>query len=228
MTKNQTLSDEISGENQKLIPARLGFWSSLILTVLGGVYLVVMLLSVLFGQISLPPSESLQLFAAIETIIMAPLIIMLLTSVHYLVPKSKKVLSHCGLMFACVFAAMVSINRFVQLGVVRLSILGGDTEGLKRFLPYEPRSAMFALEQVGWGFFLGLALLFISLALSSKGFQKRVRYTFMLYSVLAIVSVVAYVVNSPIAAIGFVAWGLILYIGTALLTISFKNYEKHW
>lgn len=211
--------------NEKKLSLVLGFYSSLIITILGVIYFIVILILFITGNNTIPPSEPIQLFGAIETIIMAPLLIIIITSIHYIVAADKKILSHLAIVFCSIFAVMVSINRFVQLIVVRLSAMAGDIEGLKRFYPYEPGSAMFALEMVGWGIFLSIALLFIAFVFSSKGLQKYIRISFFSYAILGITGSIGLTINSPVSAIGFVAWGFILPAGTALLSVFFYKYK---
>ncbi len=206
----------------------LGILSSFLLTIIGILYFIVILVNLINGLMTLPPSEQIQNFAAIVSIIIAPLIIILCASIHDLTMKNKKVFSLLGIEFSVLFATFVCINCFIQLSTVRLSLLEGNIEGLSRFLPYDPRSAMFALEMVGWGAFLGLALLFMAFTVKNTGVCKMIKYTFLLYAFLGITSTIAFLVDSPLSTIGFVAWGLILYIGTGLLTITFIKYDKYW
>jgi hypothetical protein len=216
----------ISNSNEARLPAVLGFYSSLVLAIMGVIYFAVILVLFITGNNTIPPSEHIQLFGAIETIIMAPLLIIIITSIHYIVPPDKKILSHLSIVFCSIFAVMVSINRFVQLIVVRLSVITGDIKGLERFYPYEPGSAMFALEMVGWGIFLSIALLLVAFVFSSRGLQKYIRISFFLYAILGITGSIGLVVGSPVSAIGFVAWGFILPVSAVLLTIFFYKYKS--
>lgn len=206
----------------------LGMVSSLLITVVGLAYFIVMLIMFMNGMMTLPPAEKIQNFAAIVSIISAPLIIILCSSIHYLTPTRRKVFSLLGIAFSLIFAAFVCMNRFIQLSIVRLSILEGNMEGIYRFLPYEPRSAMFVMEMIGWGVFLGLALLFLAFTVKNKGLGKSIRYTFLLYGFLGMTSAISFIVDSPLSIIGFAAWGLILYIGTGLTAISFIKFDKYW
>ncbi|MBE3089248.1 MAG: hypothetical protein IMZ41_03090, partial [Actinobacteria bacterium] len=56
--------------NEKKLSLVLGFYSSLIITVLGVIYFIVILILFITGNNTIPPSEPIQLFGAIETIIM--------------------------------------------------------------------------------------------------------------------------------------------------------------
>ncbi|MCL4262912.1 MAG: hypothetical protein KJ069_06840 [Anaerolineae bacterium] len=117
----------------------------------------------------------------------------------------------------------VTINRFVQLGVVRQSIALGETEGITWFLAYGERSIMFALEMLGWSWFLGLAMLFAAPIFTAPGYQRWLRWLLILYGVLALISAVSHLLASPLVAVGLVAWGFILFLVTGLLVIYFQQ-----
>ena len=206
----------------------LGLLSALLITIVGSAYFIFMLIMLMNGKMTLPPAVEIQNFAAVVSIISAPLMIILCSSIHCLAPVRRRVFSLLGIAFSTIFAAFVCMNRLIQLSIVRLSILEGNMEGLSRFLPYEPRSAMFALEMTGWGAFLGFALLFMAFTIKNKGLGKYIRYSFLLYSLLGIASTIAFIVDSPLSVIGFAAWGLILYIGTGLCAISFTKFDRYW
>lgn len=206
--------------------ATIGFWSALGVTVAGAAYFAVVSFLVARGRFYLPLPDSVEVFAAWDTIASAPLLVASLVAVHRSVPHDRRVYSLLGVVFAAVFMVMVSINRFVQLTVVRPSLLEGNAGGLERFMPYGPRSVMLSLELVGWGFFLGLSLLSAAFAFSRKGVAGKVRYAFLCYAVLGIASTLAFLADSPLSAIGFVAWGVILPIGTAFLAAWFYRMRR--
>ncbi len=134
--------------------------TSLLVTLLGIVYGAAVAILALTGQMAFPPGEDVQLFGGVTTALAVLLLPVLFVSLHELAPENKRVFSRLAIVFCTLFAAFVGINRFVQLSVVRLSILEGNAEGLERFLPYDGRSALFALEMTGWGVMLGLAAFF--------------------------------------------------------------------
>ncbi|MDF2628921.1 MAG: hypothetical protein K0R39_2752 [Symbiobacteriaceae bacterium] len=210
-------------EDSTAAAVTLGYWSALLVTIAGFAYLAVISYLMATGSFTLPLPEAVEIFAAAVTIAAGPLLVAALVAVHYLVPAGRRTFSQMGVLFATVFMVMVSINRFVQLTVIRPSLLEGNMTGLERFMPYGPRSAMLSLELVGWGFFLGLGLLSAAFAFAREGVAGKVRCSFLGYAVLALASTMAFVADSPLSAIGFVAWGLILPIGTTFLTTWFAR-----
>jgi hypothetical protein len=201
----------------------LGFWSAALTTLGGVIYFLVILGAMLSGQFTFPPSASIQLFGGISSLLFCPLVVVVMACLHSLIPPEKKALSQISLGFTLLFALAVSINRFTQLGVVRQSLLLGSAPGVEWFLPYGDRSVMLGLEMMGWGWFLGLALLFAAPLFSQGRLQLWLRGLCILYAVLGLTSSVAYLLASPLSVIGFAAWGLVLYVITGLLAVYFRR-----
>ena len=180
----------------------------------------------LTGNFNFPPSGFLQLFGGVSSLVLCPLLVVLMASLHSILPSGKKALSLISLGFTLLFAMAVSINRFSQLGVVQQILATGTTAGIEWFLPYGEHSIMFGLELLGWGWFLGLAMLFAAPLFSNGKLELWLRWLLVLYAVLGLVCALAFLLNSPLSVIGFAAWGLVLYIITALMAVYFRRAEK--
>jgi hypothetical protein len=76
---------------------------------------------------------------------------------------------------------------------------------------------------MGWGWFLGLAMIFAAPIFSGGRLQRWLRWLSVGYGALGLVSAVAFLLASPLSVIGFVAWGLILFIITVLLAVYFRR-----
>lgn len=217
------LSSHHTLEARVNLTCSLGFWSAVIATTAGVMYFLVIAGAFVTGQMTFPPPDWLQLFGGIISLLFCPVMVVVMACLHTITPANKQVLSQISLAFTLLFATAVTINRFVQLGVVRQSIALGETEGITWFLAYGERSIMFALELLGWGWFLGLAMLFAAPIFTVPGYQRWLRWLLILYGILALISAIAHLLGSPLVAIGFVAWGLILFLITALLTVHFQQ-----
>lgn len=200
----------------------LGKYSSLIISLAGTSYFTAMIVLIITGNFNLPPPQWVQTFGAWVDIIISPLMIVLISSIFYTVHEDKKVKALIGLIFSSLFTVVVCINRISQLTIITQRIASGDIDGINWFLPYEPTSVMFTLEIMGFSFFLSIALFFVALSLSS-GKQKYIRVFLYLYSFLGIVSFTGFLMNSLMVNAGFIAWGLVLYIGTWLLYKDFSS-----
>lgn len=207
---------------------RLAIISSFLITVLGLAYFIGLVFFAAGGKMTFPPPDGVQLFGGITSAVAVLLMPVLFVSLHCLVPAKAKVYSLLAVVFCTLFSVFVGINRFVQLSVVRVSLQAGDAGDLRRFLPYDGRSVLFALEMTGWGIMLGFAAFFLAMALGRKKLQGAARITFFVYAALALASGVFFLLNSPLSVIGFAAWGFVLYIGAGLLFFSLINYDKYW
>jgi hypothetical protein len=111
----------------------LGFWSALLATAFTIVFVVLALA-------------------------FAPVVVILMTCIHYVIPENKKVFSFIGIAFSSVYAAIICTNYYIQLFVVRLNLINGTLEGLALLAMPNLHSAFFALETIGYSF-LSLATL---------------------------------------------------------------------
>ena len=202
----------------------LGFWSALFTTMGGVIYFLVILGLILTGQFTFPPSDAVQSFGGIISLLFCPVFVMVMASLNVVTSAERKIFSQVSLAFTLLFAISVSINRFTQLGAVRLSMASGVAEGVEWFLAYGDHSVMFGLEMLGWGWFLGLAMLMAAPIFAGGKIQLWLRWSMASYGVLGMTSAIFYLIGSPLASIGFVAWGLILFVITGLLTIYFRQH----
>jgi len=211
---------------KKNIASQLGFWASVLGVILGGIYLLVLIYSVLTeGLVSLlEPSPLVQLVGGIGTFLTVPVLVILFTAIRFVNEGDNKVLGSLGVSFIILFAATVSINRFVQLTVIQQSLPDMPTD-LTRFLPYGTGSVMFALEVLGWGFFSSLAAVFVAPLFSSSPLNKTIRWLFILYAVFSFGSVIGFATNILIPT-GPIAWGPIALALAILLSVYFRNFDK--
>jgi hypothetical protein len=189
------------------------------------VYLVVLVGHFATSGFSFPPALFVQTVGGLVTILSAPAILVIFAVIAQLSPKEKRVLGTIGLSFVILFVAMVSINRFVQLTVIRQSSPAEQGSDLARFLPYASGSVMFALEILGWGFFLSLACLFVAPLFSGPRLHRVLRWSFLLFALFSLMSVVGFATATPLTALAFIAWGPILLALSVSLSILFRRDE---
>ena len=209
---------------KKNIASQLGFWSSVYVAVLGGVYLFLLIFYFSTDGFELPPSPFVQLVSGILTFLTVPGLVVLFTAIRYVNAEDKKVLGSLGISFIILFATTVSINRFIQLTVIQQSLPDIPSD-LTRFLPYASGSIMLALEVLGWGFFSSLAAAFVAPLFSSSPINKAIRWLFILYAIFSFMSAISFLTNIPIPA-GPIAWGPILLALSILLSVYFRNLDK--
>jgi hypothetical protein len=209
---------------QKNSASQLGFWSSGYVAVLGGVYLLVLILYFSTEGLKLPPSPWVQLASGIVTFLTVPGLVVLFTAIRYVNEGNNKALGSLGVSFIILFATTVSINRFVQLTIIQQNLPNVPAD-LMRFLPYSEGSIMLALEVLGWGFFSSMAAVFVAPLFSSSRLNKTIRWLFILYALFSFMSVISFAANIPIPT-GPIAWGPILLALSILLSVYFRKFDK--
>lgn len=104
---------------------------------------------------------------------------------------------------------------------MRQSLAAGATEGIGWFLPYGDHSVMLGLELLGWDWFLGLALLCSAPLFWDNKLRRWLRGLLYFDGGLCLFAALAFLLGSPLLMVGFVAWGLVLFIITGLLALDF-------
>lgn len=202
---------------------KLGFLSSVFVAILGVVYLS--LISIYFATegFTFPPSESVQLIAGIVTFLTAPGLLVVFSAIYFAKDWENKILASLGLSFIILYAAMISINRFVQLTIIQQSAPGIASQDLARFLPYSTTSIMFALEMLGWGFFSSLAAIFVAFLFNGSPLNTAIRWLFIAYFIFSFMGVLGFATETALSMGAFVAWGPILLALSILLAIYFQK-----
>jgi hypothetical protein len=203
---------------------QLGFISSITLAVLGILYILLLLLNFTPEGFAMPPAPFVQLGSGILTFLTLPVMVILFSAIRFGNEGNNDILGSLGVSFIVLFAATVSINRFVQLTVIQQSLPDVPAD-LARFLPYAEGSVMVALEILGWGFFSSLAALFVAPLFSSSPLQRSIRWLFVIYAIFSFISVISFVTTIPIPA-GPIAWGPILLALSILLAVYFRKTDQ--
>jgi hypothetical protein len=167
------------------------------------------------------------LSAGVDTLLTAFGMVVLMACITQFAPTERRVLSLVGFGFTLLFAALVSINRFAQLTVIRQSLTLADTVGLERFMPYGSQSVFFALEMLGWGAFLSIAAFSIAPLFTHGRLERWISIFFLMYGVLGTTAVIGYALNSPLIVLGYIAWGPVLGVAVALLAFLFWRHANH-
>ena len=209
---------------KKNLVSQIGFWTSIMLVVLGLLYILLLIYTISMVGFDSAFPNFVQLVASILTLITAPVLVILFTAIRFVHEDGKKIFGSLGVSFIVLFAAAVSINRFVHLMVIQPSLPDIPTD-LIRFLPYGPGSVMFALEILGWGFFSSLAAVCVAPLFSGSSRNKAIRWLFLLYAVLSFMSIISFVANIPIP-FGPIAWGPILLVLSVLLSVYFRSLDQ--
>lgn len=210
---------------KKKIAAQLGYWSSIALLILGCVYIIVAIIFVFTTEdIRAVPTPFVQLASGIITFLTVPVLVMLYSAIRFVNDGDNQIFGSLGVSFILLFAATVSINRFVQITVIQQNLPDLPSD-LMRFTPYGPGSVMFALEILGWGFFSSIAAAFVAPLFSSSRLNIAIRWLFILYAILSFNSFLSSVVNITIPT-GPIAWGPVILVLSILLSRYFRKIFK--
>jgi hypothetical protein len=204
---------------------RIGLWAAAVVTILGCIYLALLVGYFTTEGFVFPPTPFVQLVGGIVTILSAPAIMIIFTAIFHLAPPGRRILGSLGVCFSVLFVIAVSINRFIQLTVIRLAPEGPASQDLARFLPYSTDSVMFALEILGWGLFSSLAAIFVAPLFHQSTLQSSIRWLLVAYAIFSLASVIGFATATPLTAAGFVAWGPILLALAILFMVFFRRGE---
>lgn len=101
--------------------------------------------------------------------------LLLAVSLHQVTPPGRRVWSHAGVVFATVYATLISLVYFVQLTLVAPRLAQGRMEGVEflRFVPFD--SFLYAVDLLGYSF-MSLATLAMAGALTGRGPARVARF----------------------------------------------------
>ncbi len=202
---------------------RFGIWTASACILLGLAYMASLAAIGLSGS-GYPPVEPYDVVASIVMLISASAILVLFSVIHAVTDEDRKLFSLTALVFCILFAGMTSINRFTHLAIVRPSLSQGITAGLEWFTPYGAHSIMTGLEVLGWGFFLGLAFMFLAAVFQHGRLERGLSALLVLEAVFCLAAAISPVVAVPwLIYVGAAAWGPGFIIVCVLLIFWFRK-----
>ena len=159
---------------------RAGFWSAVLATVFSVAYSVLQIAEWmgLLGSAGGPESASTPLGIALlltPSLLLGPSFLVLMVSVHELSDARGKVWSHAAVAFATIYAALISMNYYVQLAWVGPRLARGELEGLEPFVFTPFDSFLYAVDILGYGF-MSVATLFAALTFHGGGLLRITRW----------------------------------------------------
>lgn len=198
---------------------KFGFWSGLIAFLSTVAFVIVQMLQ-LFGVLSYPLDEIL--IYGFSLCIVIPFMIEML-ALHHIAPNDKKFLSHAALIFTVMYVVFVTANYVVQLATVIPMTLRGTPDEIE-ILKQTPHSLFWDFDAIGY-IFMGFATLFAVPIFEKQGFQRWVRYSFLVHSLVTPLIVFVYFYpnfSEKLLLIG-IPWGITAPVSMLLLAIMFKK-----
>lgn len=161
---------------------RIGFWAAIFATLFSVTYIVAQVGEWLglLGSAGGPESSSTPFGLIVlltPSLFLGTAFAILMVSVHYNTSEERKIWSHIGLVFATIYAVLISINYYVQLTFVVPRLLQGDVDSISLqpflFVPFD--SFLYSVDILGYSF-MSLATLFAAFAFTGKGIERTVRW----------------------------------------------------
>jgi hypothetical protein len=165
-------------------PRRLGFWSSILLLLLA---ITAFALGITTPPRSGPyctgicivyPFTDAARFVPrdyswiIPAILLVPVFVVVVASIHERVQPGKRHLSLVGLCFSSIAASIIAVDYFIQFQVAEPSLQRGETAGLALLTQYNPHGLFIALEDLGY---LALCVAFVFVGTAFPGTRVLAR-----------------------------------------------------
>jgi hypothetical protein len=212
------------------LASRLGFWSAAVIALLVVLIDVGMILSAIFFPMTSITSveayassfSSLQMLPLVPSLLLAPMFVIMMLSIHQYASDDKKALSQLGFSFALICAAILSIHYYIQLTFVQQGILNHETAGIWQFAAPNPHSFFWTFAALGYGF-MGIALLCTAPVFSDKT-ERAIKWLFIANGINGIGFLIgnglgAFMVN----ILASFVWGVLFLIAAMLLAKKFRN-----
>ncbi len=158
----------------------VGFWSAVLTATFSITYVVGQVAEWLGwlgsggGPLSL--STPFGLFVLLTpSLLLGASFLVLVVCVHQLAPPDRRVWSHAAVAFATIYAALISINYYVQLTWVAPRLASGNTEGIEPFVFVPFDSFLYAVDILGYSF-MSVATLFAARVFTGDGQERIVRW----------------------------------------------------
>jgi hypothetical protein len=203
----------------------LGLWSAVLCTVFSLSYAVAQLgeWAGLLGSAGGPHSRSTSLGLVVlltPSLLLGVSFVVLTVSIHYYAESSARIWSHLAVVFASMYATLISLVYYVQLAFVIPRLLRGDAEGIQ-LLIFEPfDSFLYAVDVYGYSL-MSLSTLFAAAVFRNQGIERWIRRALIANGCL--IPFLALQMFYPPLIWAASLWGITFPAATWLLTIRFSR-----
>jgi len=202
---------------------KIGFLSGLIAFIATIIFLIVQLFQLL--GILTYPYDQIWIFGS-SLCIGIPFMLEML-ALHYATSPDKKFWSHAAIIFTVMYLIFVTANYVVQLATVIPMTLKGAVSDIK-ILDQKPHSLFWDFDAIGY-ICMGLATLFAAPIFVNRGFQKKVKYAFLVHA--SVTPLIAFVYFYPTFSDKLLLlatpWAITAPIAMLLLALLFKGEWKN-
>jgi hypothetical protein len=205
----------------------LGLWSAVLCTIFSLAYVVAQLgeWMGLFGSAGGPHSRSTTLGLIVlltPSLLLGVSFVVLTVSIHYSAETSGRIWSHLAVVFASMYATLISIVYYVQLAFVIPRVARGDAEGIQ-LLIFEPfDSFLYAVDVFGYSL-MSLSTLFAAAVFRAPGLERWIRSALIANGCL--IPFLALQMYYPPLIWGGSLWGITFPAATWLLAVHFSRLQ---
>jgi hypothetical protein len=220
---------------------QLGFWAATLTAIVAAVFAVIAVATPArsgpfcasacvpapyTGVAQFIPGDYLWL---IPGLVLAPIFVALLASIHSHAAEMNKTFSRIALSFAVIYGVVITVNYFVQFTVVVPSLQSGESQNLSLFTQYNPHGFFIALEVLAY-LMMSASLLSTAPIFAGGGIERAIRWLFTMCFVLTAAALAGlWLVKGDLVAaevtILTINW-VTLIAGGLLLSIVFRRADR--
>jgi hypothetical protein len=211
--------------------SRIGLWAAVLTSIFSLTYVIGQIGEWLgmLGSDGGPESASTPLGIVVlltPSLFLGSSFVVLMVAVHYYAPASKKIWSHISVMFAAIYAVMISINYYVQLTLVLPHMQKGEVESIRLllFTPFD--SFLYSVDILGYSF-MSLSTLFAGFVFEGTGLKRAIRW-FLIANGIILPAIALQTYYHPLIWVA-TAWAITFPGSTislaALFRREYKSYE---
>jgi len=111
-----------------------------------------------------------------------------MVSIYFITPPGKEIFGLISISFMLASSIILLADYFVQLMVIPISLMKGETEGIAMLTQYNDHGVFIALEELGY-LLMSISLLFLAFVFHrGNKLERAIRITFLLPFILSIIS----------------------------------------
>lgn len=159
----------------------VGFWSAVVATVCSITYVVGQLAEWLGWMGSGGGANNVSTPLGIVVLLTPSLFLgssflLMMVAIHQASSPDRKVWSSAALVFATIYAVLISVNYYVQLAWVGPRLAEGRTAGMEQFIFVPFDSFLYAVDILGYSF-MSVATLFAAMVFTGTGMARIARWS---------------------------------------------------
>jgi hypothetical protein len=189
-------------------------WSAIGLFIIGVFYAMTVAIGIYETGFAKPIVDPILAVMEILTLIAAPLLVILMSTIHSTTSLDLKAHSSIALNFMILAAGLTGTVHFIGLTTLRQTGMEGIVWP----------SILYAVELLAWDVFLGLSLLFAAPVFQGKGLNRKIRITLIITGVLCITGTLGPVTGDMrLQFISVLGYGVVLPVVWLMLAKYFHH-----